>query len=122
MEVKLRNSIPSFILAMLSFIMGGWIPVILLADYGPPTWLRFLLASLPVIVFPFLIGWLTPSLWWLALGGAILPMLFATVALATAMPQSFTDLLVRFPLFLPLIFTLLFALLGRFLRLRNEPK
>lgn len=122
MEVKLRNSMLSLSLAMLATILGGWMPGILLADYGPSMWLRFLLASLPFVVIPLIIGWLTPSLWWLAAGGAFLPMLFTAVALATALPQTFSDLLARSPLLLPLFLTLLFALLGRFLRRRYQTK
>lgn len=106
-------------LVLLALVMGTFFPGLLIADYGPPMAVRLLLFGIPFVLLPFIIGWNAPSFWWFASAGAILPLLFSMIALATAPPQTTAEALARWPLFLPLLLTFSFALLGKSLRQRR---
>jgi hypothetical protein len=94
----------------------------MLIDFGPPVALVVFLVSLPLLLIPLAIGWLTPPLWWIAGVGALGLFLFGLVALLTGPPRSLNELLLGLPLLLPLLLTLSLAFLGRTLRLRSLGK
>src|SRR5512133_831966 len=85
----------SLALVMLAVVLGACFPGILIADIALPLALRLLLAGLPLIAIPFAIGWFSPSMWWLASAGAILPLMFGIMALTTSPPQVLSELLAR---------------------------
>lgn len=114
MKTTNRSEVFSLVLFGLGIVLGGCSLGVLIADIGPPTAVRYIVAALPFTIIPFAIGWLAPRLWLLGLGGTIQPMLLAAAALLTGPPPaSIQDFLMRWPLFLPLPLSLAFAYLGR---------
>lgn len=110
-----RNAWISLGLFFLALLWGGVVFSIILASVRPGLGMMLLLAGPPLVLIPFAIGRLTPSLWFLGgAGGAI-----SLYSVLTSLIYSLSDPVMleiwplQWPLFLPLLISLAFAYLGR---------